>query len=353
MEGRCVFIGCVLAALLAGGASRAQAPADPGGVSTGRVIGEVLGLDPAGRQITVKNDAGGTATVTLEGQTVYWRVPPGEKDLGKAVRITLADLGVGDRIYARGVPASSVIVMSRADLAQQRERERAEWQKRGAGGVITALNPESKQVTIRTSSRGGAATMVVETGGSVTFRRYAPDSVRFSDARPSSFAELRIGDQVRVLGNRDTDGMRIAAEQIVSGAFRNVAGTILSLNAAGGEIRIRDLESRRPLTVRVNSDSMLRRIPPMMATMLAGRASQRAAGTNGGIDFQQVLERMPALSLGELKRGDAIIVSSTAGAEPSRLTAIVLLGGVEALLASAPQGERLMGGTWNLDIGLP
>lgn len=66
------------------------------------------------------------------------------------------------------------------------------------------------------------------------------------------------------------------------------------------------------------------------------------------------LEQMPALSFADLKRGEAVFVLSTAGAEPSHVTAIVLVAGVEPLLSSAPADPSPIGGLWNFfDIRLP
>ena len=66
------------------------------------------------------------------------------------------------------------------------------------------------------------------------------------------------------------------------------------------------------------------------------------------------LEQMAALSFAELKRGEAVIVLSTTGAEPSHVTAIVLVAGVEPLLNSAPADQSQIGGLWNFfDIRLP
>jgi len=48
-------------------------------------------------------------------------------------------------------------------------------------------------------------------------------------------------------------------------------------------------------------------------------------GGGGGGDMEQMIERMPPLSLAELKAGDALIISSTVGAESDKITAITLL----------------------------
>ncbi|MBI3896086.1 MAG: hypothetical protein HY313_09165 [Acidobacteria bacterium] len=348
--------------------------AGDGGASLERVIGEVTATDPAAKKIIIKSDAGGTVTVILQEKTVYLRVPPGEKDLKKAAKIVPTEIGSGDRVLARGrlsedketMPAVAMIVMTKADLAQKRERERAEWQKRAVAGTIAALNPETKEITLSVRSGGGTKAVVIESVQNLVFRRYAPDSVRFSDAESSSFAALNVGDPLRVLGEKNPDGTRIKPEEIVSGSFRNIAGIVGAIDAAAGEVKITDLQRRKPLTVRITPDTVVRRMPPAKAATPTsrpqaggGRASggrpgegptQGATGGGGQMD----LERMPVVSFGELKPDEAIIVLCTVGAEPSHVTAIVVVAGIEALLGPALQDQTQIGGAWNFfDISVP
>ena len=168
------------------------------------VIGEVTSLDASAKQIKVKADDGASYTIDLGDSTAYYRVPPGEKDLKKASRIAASDVAVGDRLLARGVlteetksiAAKTVVVMTKADLAKKQESDRAEWQKRGVAGSVTAVNVAGKEFTINTHGRD-AKEVVVE-ASAAGFRRYAPDSIRFSDAKASTFAELQVGDTVRI-----------------------------------------------------------------------------------------------------------------------------------------------------------
>jgi len=163
------------------------------------------------------------------------------KDLKNAAKIALGDLAVGDRVLARGkagadaasLTATSIVVMTQADLAKKHEADHAEWKKRGVSGVITALNPESKEITISVRNREGLKPLVIPASGAVDLRRYAPDSVLFSEAKPSAFAELKVGDQVRALGTKSEDGTRLTPEFIVAGAFRNIAATVISLRCGG------------------------------------------------------------------------------------------------------------------------
>ena len=385
-------------------APASQSSADAG-VTPNGVIGEVTALDRTSMQMSVRTDAGTIVSVILNSATSYMRLPPGEKTLEKATKITLADVAVGDRVFARGkasddlktVPARFLIVMTKADIAQKQEHDRAEWRRRGILGVITALNPETKEVTISTRTREGVRPIVVNASAdTVSFRRYAPDSIKFSDARRSSFSELKIGDQLRALGERSPDGTRFTPEEIVSGSFRTVGGTVTAVNAEQSEIKINDLLTKQPITIVVRPDTLVRSLPPEMAAMMAQRmqggggpgaaaGGQRPQGegggdgagagggagrarAGGGFDFQEILDRLPPINLGELKTGDTIIVSSTTGAVPSRVTAIALVSGVDALLnmmqarqaaaaASAQTGPNPgaanPGPAINFGIGLP
>jgi transcription antitermination factor NusG len=348
----------ILAVLCLISASYAQTPT--------RVIGEVesKGTD----QITVKTDAGQSVNMPVSAETKVVRVPPGETSLAKATTITFADVNPGDRVLVR---TNQIIVMSTSDLQQKQEAERAEWQKRGSAGRITAIGDQ--QLTITTPA---GQSLKITTTPTTTFRRYAPESVRFSDAKPSSFSDLKVGDQVRVLG--DKTGDTVAAEAIVSGVFRNFAATVVSVDANAGEIKVTDLQTKKPVIVKVNSESLTRKMPPMMAQMMAARrqaggaehtpaanpnpspagaAPERGQGTpgmrggGGPRDIGRMLERMPALNVADLKPGDALIIASTAGSDPSRTTAIAVLAGVEPLL-TGPAADGRLNGPWNFDINI-
>ncbi len=347
----------LITALLAGLVlphAKAQSPAT-------RVIGEVTGLNAASRQITLKTDKGDVVTVVAAGSAALRRVPPGVQDLNSATRIDFSGIGVGDRVLAIGqssadqksLDARSVIVMSRSDLDKKRQAEHEEWRKRGVAGIVSVVDPESKTFTIRS----GAKDITVQPAGAAEYRRYAPDSIQFDDSLPSSLADIKAGDQVRALGNKSSDGSALVAERIVSGSFRQIAATIVSLNPGKGEMVIKDLATKKTLAVRVTGDSTLRKLPLEMAATLARRyRSARAAAAgdttsaarpNGGTDIGQTLERLPAMPLTDLKTGDAIMLSSTPGSDPARVTAVMLLAGVEPLLEASPTSTRDIMSGWN------
>ncbi|HKR59677.1 MAG TPA: hypothetical protein VJS64_08070, partial [Pyrinomonadaceae bacterium] len=362
-----------------GQAATAGTPAPQGdpGITPNRVIGEVKAIDAAAKQLIVKTDAGALVIATLSDSTQYMRVAPGETNLANATKITFADLAEGDRVMAmgkvsddkKGVPTRAVIVMTKADIAKKQDADRAEWRRRGILGVVSALNPTTNEITISSRSAAGMQSVIIPVTDKVEMRRYAPDSIKFGDAKISTFKELQVGDQLRALGERAPDGTRFTPEKVVTGAFRTVAGTVTAVDAATGEIKITESEKKQPLTIVVKQDSVLRHFPAEMGggMMMTRRPAGGAGGgqpagapqggapqgpggpgagpRGGGFNIQDMLERLPTVTLAEVKPGEMIVVSSTKGADPTRLTAISLLSGAEQLLAmiAARQPQQTAG----------
>lgn len=330
---------CVLALLASASVLKAQttAPAPDPAITSLSVTGVVTDLKTDTRQVIVKTAAGNEVTVTLSDRTTFMRIPPGEKTKDKFVPITATDFGVGDSVFARGrmsadlksMPALEFYVMSKAEIAQKRERERDEWTKRGVAGTVSSLNAEKNEISLDTRTPEGPKPIVVAAGAQTQFRRYAPDSVRFSDAKPSSFAELKVGDQLRALGTKSADGARFTPEEIVAGSFQTIGGAITEINVEKQEIKINDLQSKQAVTVVVTRDSSMRKF----------------TGTG---DLQEVFDQLPTFTLQELKPGDSILISSTKGADPTRITAIAIVSGVGPLLQKAQGNRGISLGAMNL-----
>lgn len=388
--------------ILAPGLATAQTPSAPPAQAS-RAVGVVTQIKPG--SLTLRLDAGSELQVQLPEDVAVLRVPPGAKDLKTATHITVGEINPSDRVLVRGrfsddqksFQATSVVVMTRSDLASAHEAEAQDWQRRGTRGVVKAVDPEKKEITIavpNTPPTLGNPThpVVLALAPNAVLLRYAPDSVKFSDAKPTPFDAIKVGDQVRALGTKSEDGSRFTAEKLVSGTFRNVGATVISVDAAAGAVTVKDLASGKPLVVHTTPDSKLHELPQFMAEMIvrfnsggpgndaAAGGAPRAAGTdatggpgsyggqrgpggNGGPggpggpggmqrDFQQMLDRMPAFTLSELKPGQPLIVVSTEGEKPSEVTAIVILTGVEPILAARPKGTGDMNlGPWNMGGG--
>jgi hypothetical protein len=369
---------------------------DPGILAKG-AIGEVKAIDSTAKQITLKTDAGSVVLVTFSDKTSYKRLAPGETSLTSATDITLADVAEGDRIWARGnvsedrksVPATMIVLMTKGDIAKKQEAERLEWRRRGILGVITAIKPDAHEIVIANRTLSGTQSVVLPVGDKTEMRRYAPDSIKFSDARPSTFSDLKVGDQLRALGDRGEDPLRFTPQKIVTGSFRTVGGVVTAVNAETGEIKINELEKKQPLTIVIKQDAVLRKFPSEMG-MMGGGFNRGAGGPGGappasgqntpaagqgrpqggpsgprpGFNINEMLERLPTISIADVKVGDTIIVSSTQGVDPSRLTAISLVSGAEHLLAmlaprpqpgqATPNPAAGLGGSGiSFGIGLP
>src|SRR5205814_9336812 len=88
-----------------------------------------------------------------------------------------------------------------------------------------------------------------------------PDSIKIADARTTKFKELKVEDQLRALGERNPDDSAFSAEKVVTGSFKTVGGVVTAVDAATGEVKISDLQTKQPLTIVVKQDAVLRRFP--------------------------------------------------------------------------------------------
>jgi co-chaperonin GroES (HSP10) len=410
----------VLAFLVIGLSAGAQTPTpSPTAPATSRVIGEVKAIDPAAKQIIVRLDSGVLVTVNLNDSTQYKRMALGQTTLTTATDITLTDIGAGDRVWARWrtgadqktVPSAQIVVMSKADVAKKQEQDRAEWRRRGVSGIVAALNAETKEITVSSRTMMGAPqTVIIPVTDKVMIRRYPPDSIpKYSEARPSKFEELKTGDQLRALGDKSADGTHLTAEEVVFGSFRIAGGTVTAIDVANNQIKITDLQTKKPLTIVLRSESVLRRFPeggmfgggmgpggpggaggtrpnaaggnaPAQGQAKPGQGQAPGAGAQGagpggpggtrpggGGNMADLLERLPLITINDLKVGDTVIMSSLQGSDPSQLTAISLVSGVEQLLtmmasrqqtggqAGRPQGVDLNGSFGGMfgGVGVP
>ena len=341
----------------------------------------------AGNSVTLTPDTGPEVQVAVQPSTRIVRIAPGEKTLKNATPVQLQDLQVGDRILvagksaddAKSIAAASIVVMKHSDVAARNETDRQNWQKRGLGGLVSAVDATAGTVTISVTGFGGVRTIVVHTDKNTVIRRYSPDSVKFDDAKSSTLQDIQPGDQLRARGNRSADGTELSAEEIVTGSFRNVAGIVNSADASTGTITVQDLLSKKPVLIRITAESQLHRLPPELAQRIAMRLKAAMGGAGGGSpagasaqpgatagvppsggpapgdggtggggrsggapDFQQMLGRMPTVAITDLHKGDAVMIVATQGSPSSSGTAITLLSGVEAILQAAPNGGRSM-----------
>src|SRR5438067_3522715 len=364
--------------------------AGPQAANPARPVGTIKSV--SGNNIILATDAGGDVTVVVQEGARLLRVEPGQKDLKEAAPISLQELLPGDRILVRGqlaqdgktVLGSTLIAMKKASIAEKQTHEREEWRRQGVGGLVSSIDPAANSIVITQQGMGEKKTVTIHFAKDTIVRRYAPDSIKFDDAKPARLEEIKPGDQLRARGTRSADGSELAAAEIVCGTFRNIAGTISSIDASANSITVQDLATKKPITVRITSDSQVRKLPLPMAQGIAARLKRtgadsetgsaaggnpsatqgtRAAGTQvggaaaggpggpgrgaGGGDFQQALNRMPPATLGDLQKGDAVMIVATEGGPNGMPSVITLLGGVEPILQASSNASTILS-PWSL-----
>ncbi len=345
---------------------RAQAPI--------RFVGTVTAI--SGNTLSVKTDAGEQRQVEVPATASLKRIAPGQKDLSTAETLQFVDLAVGDRVLVRvdtgaagaKQQALQVIAIKQEDVAAKQQKDREDWQRRSMGGLVKSVDAASGTIVLTSGAGPTAKTITVHTAKTTVLKRYAAASVRFDQAQPAPIDAIHPGDQLRARGSKNADGTELTAEEVVSGGFRNISGTVASVDAASSTLVVKDLATKKQVTVHVTADAQMRRLPDRMAQMLAVRL-KGAAGAGGvppangasggpqhdgngqGGDPQQVLSRAPAIQLSDLQKGEAVMVVSTEGA--TEVTAITLMAGVEPLLQAPAAASQSLLSNWSMSSGSP
>ena len=381
----CVRVSVMMAALVVGVPTvqvMAQAAAAPAGQ---RAAGTVKSTSATG--LTLTTTAGQDVVVTIPDAVKVLMVAPGSKDLKSATPGSLGDVAVGDKVLVVGDPSASgpgltatrVILMKAGAIAATHQAEEAAWTK-GGGGIVKSVDAATGTIVIAS----GLKTVTVMVTPQTIVRRYAGGSVRFADAKVSTIAQIQKGDQLRVRGTKSADGSTITADELVSGMFRNYSGLISAIDASAGTVTLKDLTTKKAVTVAVGANSDVRRIPPMLAERVAARMKGTGAGAAGapagaqgvpgaqgapgghgapgedgaqrersaGSDLSQMLSRLPTETLAGLKVGDAVmIVATSPSSDTETPMAVTLLAGVDAILRASPSGQTMTLSPWSLGGG--
>lgn len=347
------------------------------GIKGNLAVGEVSAINAAENRISLQTKDG-TIDAILSSKTVYKRIPPENPTLSAAVPSTLAELGIGDKVLVTGLvaddkksmPAKAVYLMTKSDISKKQVSDSEKWRTRGISGKVKEINAQTKEITATLSSLGAEKTIVLISTDKSILRRYADNSVNFNDAKNAAFNEIKIGDQIRAVGNKSEDGMKMTVEELVTGSFRQVVGKITAVDTAKNEITIKEIggkdsKNAKSVVIVINENVPMRKIPADMAMMMQMRVSGGAMPQGGGVrppggnaptpptsgtpqpgggqgrgfgggGFDEMLERLPKITISELKVGDTIGTLTSANNTQTRITAIKLLSGVEAFL-NAPQ----------------
>lgn len=384
--------------------------------------GEVSSINQTDKKISLQT-SDGAIDIIISATTGFKRVPPENPVITAAVDAAITDIGEKDKVLVTGAvsadkktfTAKNVYLMSKSDISKKLAAEREAWRTRSISGRVTKIDFKTKEVTVATRGMMGETDVVVSPKETAEFLRYAPDSAKYADAVASNLAEIKVGDQLRALGDKSADGLTFKAEKYLTGSFKTVAGKITAIDTAKNEITIEDSLNKKPTVIVVSSTTQLKQFPAEMAQNMArmmamssmggmqpapggqnGQGTtfvmgggqpnvrpanpqggqptgnpnggtpnaggnpngqgQRQFGMNrgaGGGNLDDLLERVPTITIAELKVGDTIGVSSTAGNVPNRYNAIKLVSGVEPFLnmPQMPMGGR--GGNQQPTINIP
>jgi hypothetical protein len=356
----------------------AAAPIVQAQAAATRFLGSITAIN--GDTLTVKTDQGDAHQVQVPSTALLKRIEPGQTDLTKAETIEFSSLAVGDRVLVNidpnatgGTPqAARVIAIKQADVTKKQQAETAAWNQ-GVHGLVSSVDAATGAIVVNTRVGPVTKVVTVNTTQATSLKRYAPGSVSFSQAQPAPISAIHPGDQIFVLGTKSADGTSVAAQGVVSGSFRSIAGTIISADAAGSNLTVKDLATKKPVTVHVTADAQLRRLDDRQASMIANRLKgnqggagarsgaggggnggggqqgfrQGGGGAPGGGDLEGILERAQPTQLASLQKGAAVMIVATE--DSTGVNAIKLLAGVEPLL-EAPEAQDLLA-SWSLSQG--
>ncbi len=368
------------------------------GIKANFAGGEIISLSSEKIELKTKD---GVITVMLSPTTQFKRIPSGNPSLKSAIDSTFSEIVVGDNLLVTGmvtsdkskIPAKAVYLISKSDIAARLAKENAEWSTRGMNGKVVSVNRIANQIVVSTRTVVGETKTTVSPKEKAVFHRYAPDSIKFSEAVVSEIGEIQIGDMFRALGDKGENNT-FQAEEIITGAFSTTAGTITAIDIEKNEVTVMDIQSKILVTVSLKDTSIVKQFPAEVAQRLAmmqmmaasGEGTQPGQGTrppqgtgqgqearpgggNGqgggarpgggrGGSIDEMLEGFPNIGVKDLKVGEMIAVSSSKTADPTRITAIKLLAGVEPFL-KAPQmaagrgGRGGQGGGQNTGVSIP
>jgi hypothetical protein len=374
------------------------------------VIGTVENIDAGAKSFAIKTDKGEMPAIKFDDRTQFLRLPAGETDTKKATRATAADLGAGDRAIARlkqedqSAPAVFLYFTKQSDLAQRQQKTLDEWQTQSVNGTVKSVDPAAKRVVI--SVRGGFGPprdVTLDGTGNVEYLRFSLDTGKYEPST-AGLAPVQVGDQVRVLGQKNADQSEIKLEALMSGTFKSVPMQVKSVDATAKTISATDLVTKKPVTIDVKSETLLKRLDDATALQMARRlnptfqqegagrggrggggrggaaapagataaaegqirtgdfgggrgpgagAGGRGFGGGGGrggrnTDPNAVLNQQPSIELADLKPGESVVITGAPSSDMAKLTAVSVVAGVEPILRAAPQnGPDPLGGNWN------
>jgi len=365
------------------------------------LIGTVEKIDSGAKTLALKTAKGDMPVIKYDDRTQFIMMPAGETDTKKGTRGAAADVSNGDRVIARMLPddpskpAVFLYFEKQNAIAELHKKTDEEWATQSVYGTVKAIDPAAKTIVI--SARGGfgpAKDVKLDLSGRVEFERFSLDTGKY-EASTAGLTPIQMGDQVRLIGQKNGDGSEIKVEAIQSATFKSLPVTVRSVDAAAGTIAGTDIATKKPIIIMVKADTQLKRLDDQTALQMArrlnptfqadgdgrggrggGRGGNAAGGGRGdfagggrafagrgqggggragrgGGDPNKVLDSQPTIQLADLKAGEPVVVTGGPTADLAKLTATSVVAGVDPILRAAPdRGADPLAGNWNFgDLG--
>lgn len=347
-----------------------------------RVLGTVTSV--GNDSLTVKPANGAAVTVTVGASTRILSLQPGQKSLADATPIQLTGIAAGDRALVSAssnggtLTANLIVAMKASAIAARQQAEEQDWQQNGVGGIVKSVDPANNTIVLAS----GTEKITILTSSSTRVREYASNSVAFKDTRPSVLGDIKPGDQLRAKGAHSADNHTVTANAIVFGSFQNIAGLVLSVDASANTLTVKNLATKKPVTLAVDSNSTLRQLPKDVAEKVAMRlhaikeadhktgaeagkeahpehnwharqgAEKMGPGQSEGNAFNRVLTSATPIQLSNLHKGDAVMIVASEPSNNQPGTALTLLSGVAPMLrASRKASQSMFSSSWSLGGG--
>lgn len=347
-----------------------------------RFLGTITAIN--GNTVSVKTPQGAEHKFEVPSSATIQRIEPGQTNLKNAVKIPLSNLEVGDRLLVLlssnstgSLPQAAEIIAIKHEAVVKKQEQEAEAWRNGVGGLVKSVDPATGTIVLNAGQGLAKKTVTVKTNSSTILKRYAPASVSYAEAKPAPITAIHAGDELMARGTKNADGTELTAKEVVSGSFRNISGLITSVDAANSTIVVKDLLTKKHVTIRITPSAKMRHLPEQMAQFLAvrlrgeaaaaaqhggggGRGEYRRAGNGHGargagmqqgqraeMNPQQILDRAPSINFNDLQKGEAVMLVATKGT--SEVTAITLVAGVKPLL-QAPASQDLLS-SWSMSNG--
>lgn len=219
-------------------------------------------------------------------------------------------------------------------------------------GTVVSLDKTTRTISIKTDQN---AMLAIKASEATVYLRVPAGAQSLDKATPILFDDIAPGDRVLARGTKSPDEFAALRVVVLSKedvakhreSFKTIGATLTAIDFQKGEITATTLDQKKPIQIAMVKESSVRRIPATMVSAIAQKAR-----ANRQSDVQQMIETLPTLPLSDLKVGDVVSITGTREKDETRITAIRMIAGVDAVLkAMAPQPGRPQ--IVRLSAGLP